>query len=33
MVRLLGRLNALDHVIEVASEHGIKDIKSLLETK
>ncbi|XP_056592523.1 PAX3- and PAX7-binding protein 1 [Triplophysa dalaica] len=33
MVRLLGRLNALDHVIEVASEHGIKDIKSILETK
>uniref|UniRef100_A0A8B9LVG0 PAX3 and PAX7 binding protein 1 n=1 Tax=Astyanax mexicanus TaxID=7994 RepID=A0A8B9LVG0_ASTMX len=33
VVRLLGRLNALDHVITVASEHGIKDIKTLLETK
>ncbi|XP_051539568.1 PAX3- and PAX7-binding protein 1-like isoform X2 [Myxocyprinus asiaticus] len=33
MVRLLGRLNALDHVITVASEHGIKDIKTLLENK
>ncbi|XP_066507527.1 PAX3- and PAX7-binding protein 1 [Hoplias malabaricus] len=33
VVRLLGRLNALDHVIAVASEHGIKDIKTLLESK
>ncbi|XP_043106851.1 PAX3- and PAX7-binding protein 1 [Puntigrus tetrazona] len=33
VVRLLGRLNALDHVITVASEHGIKDIKTLLENK
>ncbi|XP_030648406.1 PAX3- and PAX7-binding protein 1 isoform X2 [Chanos chanos] len=33
VVKLLGRLNALDHVIEVASEHGIKDIKTLLESK
>lgn len=33
VIRLLGRLNALDHVITVASEHGIKDIKTLLETK
>uniref|UniRef100_A0A672K332 PAX3- and PAX7-binding protein 1-like n=2 Tax=Sinocyclocheilus grahami TaxID=75366 RepID=A0A672K332_SINGR len=33
VVRLLGRLNALDHVIAVASEHGIKDIKTLLENK
>ncbi|XP_016336892.1 PAX3- and PAX7-binding protein 1 [Sinocyclocheilus anshuiensis] len=33
VVRLLGRLNALDHVIVVASEHGIKDIKTLLENK
>ncbi|TSK16136.1 PAX3- and PAX7-binding protein 1 [Bagarius yarrelli] len=33
VVKLLGRLNALDHVIDVASEHGIKDIKSLLENK
>lgn len=33
VVKLLGRLNALDHVIAVASEHGIKDIKTLLENK
>uniref|UniRef100_A0A4W4GJE0 GCF C-terminal domain-containing protein n=1 Tax=Electrophorus electricus TaxID=8005 RepID=A0A4W4GJE0_ELEEL len=33
VVKLLGRLNALDHVIDVASEHGIKDIKTLLESK
>ncbi|KAG7322311.1 hypothetical protein KOW79_013657 [Hemibagrus wyckioides] len=33
VVKLLGRLNALDHVIAVASEHGIKDIKTLLESK
>ncbi|XP_062869629.1 PAX3- and PAX7-binding protein 1 [Trichomycterus rosablanca] len=33
VVKLLGRINALDHVITVASEHGIKDIKSLLESK
>lgn len=33
VVKLLGRLNALDHVITVASEHGIKDIKTLLECK
>ncbi|XP_051541621.1 PAX3- and PAX7-binding protein 1-like [Myxocyprinus asiaticus] len=33
VVRLLGRLNALDHVITVATEHGIKDIKTLLENK
>ncbi|XP_073685556.1 PAX3- and PAX7-binding protein 1 [Garra rufa] len=33
VVRLLGRLNALDHVIAVASEHGIKDIKTILENK
>uniref|UniRef100_A0A3B4D3W3 GCF C-terminal domain-containing protein n=1 Tax=Pygocentrus nattereri TaxID=42514 RepID=A0A3B4D3W3_PYGNA len=33
VVKVLGRLNALDHVIAVASEHGIKDIKTLLESK
>lgn len=33
VVKLLGRLNALDHVITVASDHGIKDIKTLLECK
>lgn len=33
VVKLLGRLNALDHVIAVASDHGIKDIKTLLECK
>ncbi|XP_076876060.1 PAX3- and PAX7-binding protein 1 [Brachyhypopomus gauderio] len=31
VVKLLGRLNAVDHVIDVATEHGIKDIKTLLE--
>ncbi|MFT7818499.1 PAX3- and PAX7-binding protein 1 [Arapaima gigas] len=33
VVKLLGRINALDHVISVATEHGIKDIKTLLENK
>ncbi|KAJ8384583.1 hypothetical protein AAFF_G00200200 [Aldrovandia affinis] len=33
VVKLLGRLNALDHVVAVATEHGIKDIKTLLEGK
>ncbi|XP_036379986.1 PAX3- and PAX7-binding protein 1 [Megalops cyprinoides] len=33
VVKLLGRMNALDHVIAVATEHGIKDIKTLLESK
>ncbi|KAI4896143.1 hypothetical protein NFI96_020014 [Prochilodus magdalenae] len=33
VVKVLGRINALDHVIAVASEHGIKDIKTLLESK
>ncbi|XP_018611070.2 PAX3- and PAX7-binding protein 1 [Scleropages formosus] len=33
VVKLLGRINALDHVIAIATEHGIKDIKTLLENK
>ncbi|XP_023661080.1 PAX3- and PAX7-binding protein 1 [Paramormyrops kingsleyae] len=33
VVKLLGRINALDHVVAVATEHGIKDIKTLLESK
>ena len=33
VVKLLGRINALDHVVAVAQEHGIKDIKTLLESK
>ncbi|KAI5629258.1 PAX3- and PAX7-binding protein 1 [Silurus asotus] len=33
IVKLLGRLNALDHVIAVSTENGIKDIKTLLENK
>ncbi|XP_034149345.1 PAX3- and PAX7-binding protein 1 [Esox lucius] len=31
VVKLLARLNALDHVITVATEHGIKDITPLLD--
>ncbi|XP_067113629.1 PAX3- and PAX7-binding protein 1 isoform X1 [Osmerus mordax] len=33
VVKLLGQLNALDHIITVATEHGIKDIKPLMEVK
>ncbi|KAJ8266400.1 hypothetical protein GJAV_G00130010 [Gymnothorax javanicus] len=33
VVKLLGRINALDHMIAVAQEHGIKDVKTLLESK
>ncbi|KAK6486693.1 PAX3- and PAX7-binding protein 1-like [Huso huso] len=33
VVRLLGSVSALDHVVAVASEHGIKDVKALLEGK
>ncbi|KAJ8348629.1 hypothetical protein SKAU_G00272180 [Synaphobranchus kaupii] len=33
VVKLLGHINALDHVVAVATEHGIKDIKTLLEGK
>ncbi|XP_066555966.1 PAX3- and PAX7-binding protein 1 [Amia ocellicauda] len=33
VVKLLGSINALDHVVAVASEHGIKDVKALLEGK
>ncbi|KAJ8276583.1 hypothetical protein COCON_G00083350 [Conger conger] len=33
VVKLLGRINALDHVVAVAQEHSIKDIKTLLESK
>ncbi|XP_049896363.1 PAX3- and PAX7-binding protein 1 isoform X1 [Epinephelus moara] len=33
LVRMLGHMNALDHIITVAEEHGIKDIKPLLEAK
>uniref|UniRef100_A0A672HE17 PAX3 and PAX7 binding protein 1 n=1 Tax=Salarias fasciatus TaxID=181472 RepID=A0A672HE17_SALFA len=33
VVRMLGRMNALDHIIRVAAELGIKDIKPLLEAK
>ncbi|XP_042355020.1 PAX3- and PAX7-binding protein 1 [Plectropomus leopardus] len=33
VVKLLGHMNALDHIITVAEEHGIKDIKPLLEAK
>ncbi|XP_034034245.1 PAX3- and PAX7-binding protein 1 [Thalassophryne amazonica] len=33
LVQLLGRMNALDHIIAVAEEHGVKDIKTLLEAK
>ncbi|XP_035480876.2 PAX3- and PAX7-binding protein 1 [Scophthalmus maximus] len=30
-VKMLGHMNALDHILTVAAEHGIKDIKPLLE--
>jgi hypothetical protein len=33
VVKMLGQMNALDHIITVATEHGIKDIKPLLEAK
>ncbi|XP_055792798.1 PAX3- and PAX7-binding protein 1 [Salvelinus fontinalis] len=33
VVKLLARLNALDHLITVATEHGIKDIAPLLDSK
>ncbi|XP_070700402.1 PAX3- and PAX7-binding protein 1 [Pempheris klunzingeri] len=33
VVKMLGHVNALDHIITVAAEHGIKDIKPLLEAK
>ncbi|XP_028277282.1 PAX3- and PAX7-binding protein 1 [Parambassis ranga] len=33
VVKMLGHMNALDHIIAVAEEHGIKDIKPLLEVK
>ncbi|CAB1333317.1 unnamed protein product [Coregonus sp. 'balchen'] len=33
VVKLLARLNALDHLITVATEHGIKDITPLLGSK
>lgn len=33
VVKMLGQMNALDHIIAVAAEHGIKDIKPLLEVK
>ncbi|MGH0174039.1 UNVERIFIED_CONTAM: hypothetical protein FKN15_066861 [Acipenser sinensis] len=33
VVRLLGSVCALDHMVAVASEHGIKDVKALLEGK
>ncbi|XP_030601621.1 PAX3- and PAX7-binding protein 1-like [Archocentrus centrarchus] len=33
VVKMLGQMNALDHIITVAAEHGIKDIKPLLEVK
>eukprot|EP00064_Thunnus_orientalis_P001281 superscaffoldBa00000085_g1283 len=33
VVKMLGHMNALDHIISVAAEHGIKDMKPLLEAK
>lgn len=33
VVKMLSQMNALDHIIAVAAEQGIKDIKQLLETK
>ncbi|XP_019941625.1 PAX3- and PAX7-binding protein 1 [Paralichthys olivaceus] len=31
VVKMLARMNALDHIVAVAAEHGIKDIKPFLE--
>ncbi|XP_053186975.1 PAX3- and PAX7-binding protein 1 [Scomber japonicus] len=33
VVKMLGHMNALDYIITVAAEHGIKDMKPLLEAK
>lgn len=33
VVKMLGHMNALDHIIAVAAEHGVKDIKLLFEVK
>ncbi|MED6292851.1 hypothetical protein CHARACLAT_004921 [Characodon lateralis] len=33
VVKMLGRMNALDHIIAIAEEHGVKDIKQLMEVK
>lgn len=33
VVKMLGRVNALDHIIAVAEELGVKDIKQLMEVK
>ncbi|KAM6907482.1 PAX3- and PAX7-binding protein 1 [Xenentodon cancila] len=33
IVKMLGHINALDHIIAVAEEQGIKDIKQLMEVK
>lgn len=32
-VKMLGQMNALDHIVAVAAEHGVKDIKTLLDAK
>lgn len=32
-VKMLGRMNALNHIIAVAEEHGVKDIKLLMDVK
>ncbi|KAM9846335.1 PAX3- and PAX7-binding protein 1 [Aulostomus maculatus] len=31
IVKMLGHMNALDHIVTVAAEQGVKDIKTLLE--
>ncbi|XP_041657054.1 PAX3- and PAX7-binding protein 1 [Cheilinus undulatus] len=33
LMKMLGRMNALDHIVAVAAEQGVKDIKQLLEAK
>uniref|UniRef100_A0A671VLB8 PAX3 and PAX7 binding protein 1 n=1 Tax=Sparus aurata TaxID=8175 RepID=A0A671VLB8_SPAAU len=33
VVKMLGHMNALDHIINVAAEQGVKDIKQLFEAK
>ncbi|CAJ1063923.1 PAX3- and PAX7-binding protein 1 [Xyrichtys novacula] len=33
LLKMLGQMNALDHIVAVAAEHGVKDIKQLFEAK
>lgn len=33
VVKMLRHMNGLDHIIAVAAEHGVKDVKLFLEAK